>query len=118
MAAGMLVTAGLLLVLPALRSFAPLLLLTSLYGAAFAATSATSMAWITDRASRRNFGTAHGAYGTIFDVGDAAGPVAAGFLIGTLGYGPAFRILALPILVLVALVIAARKFTSAFPPRS
>jgi MFS family permease len=118
MAAGMLTTVGLLLVLPALRSFAPLLALTSLYGAAFAATSATSMAWITDRASRRNFGTAHGAYGTIFDIGDAAGPIAAGVLIGALGYGPAFRLLAAPIVVLLALVIAASKTPTGRPSQT
>lgn len=112
MAAGMLTTAALLLVLPALRSFAPLLALTSLYGAAFAATSATSMAWITDCASRRNFGTAHGAYGTIFDIGDAAGPITAGLLIGALGYGAAFRVLSLPICVLGSIIWVVGRRTS------
>jgi MFS family permease len=106
MMAGMLASAALLFVLPMLRSFASLIVLTSLYGAAFAATSAASMAWITDLASRRNFGTAHGAYGTIFDAGDAAGPIAAGLLISSLGYTLGFRILVIPPAIFIALLAA------------
>jgi len=100
MVGGLLTSAAALLLLPSLRSFAVLLLAAGLYGAAFAATSATSMAWITDQASRSTYGTAQGAYGTIFDVGDAAGPIVAGVLIGALGYGLAFRLLAMPVVVL------------------
>jgi MFS family permease len=118
MLAGMLTSAALLLALPMLRSFASLVVLTSLYGTAFAATSATSMAWITDLASRRNFGTAHGAYGTIFDVGDATGPIAAGLFIGSLGYGPGFRILALPLAVFIVLLAVNARASRSRPSRA
>ncbi len=106
MLAGMVASAALLAALPSLRSFASLIALTSLYGAAFAATSATSMAWVTDLASRRHFGAAHGAYGTIYDVGDAAGPIAAGLLISSFGYTAGFRILAVPLLIFFTLLAA------------
>jgi MFS family permease len=33
-------------------------------------------------------------FGTIYDVGDALGPIAAGLLVATVGYAPMFRIMA------------------------
>jgi MFS family permease len=104
MVAGMTASAVGLVVLPFLRTFAALVVFAVAYGAAFAATSATSLAWITDRATKSSYGTAHGAYGTIFDVGDASGPIAAGLLIGAAGYGVGFRILALPLLLLAVIL--------------
>ena len=118
MMAGMLSSSVLLVVLPMLRSFTSLLVLTSLYGAAFAATSATSMAWITDLAARRHFGTAHGAYGTIFDIGDATGPIAAGLLISSFGYTVGFRILAVPLAVLIVLLAANASLTRHRSPQA
>jgi MFS family permease len=53
-------------------------------------TSATS-ALITDLARRAQYGAAHGVFGTVYDVGDAFGPIAAGFLVAALGYAGAFR---------------------------
>ena len=117
MVAGMLASASGLLILPFLRTFAGLIALAVMYGAAFAATSATSLAWITDRATRSSYGTAHGAYGTIFDVGDASGPIAAGLLIGSIGYGAGFRILAIPLLLLSAL-LASRAWSRGDGPFS
>jgi MFS transporter, DHA1 family, multidrug resistance protein len=35
-----------------------------------------------------------GVFGTIFDFGEAMGPIVAGFLIGSLGYATTFDILA------------------------
>lgn len=111
MLAGMLVSAVGLVFLPFLRTLSSLLIFAGLYGAANAATSATSMAWITDRASRSSYGTAHGAYGTIFDIGDAAGPILGGLLIGTAGYAFGFRALAFPLVVLaLILAISAKPF--------
>ncbi|MGH8246052.1 MAG: MFS transporter, partial [Gammaproteobacteria bacterium] len=104
MIGGMLTSVLGLLALPALRTLPSLLLFAVIYGAAFAATSATSMAWITDRATRASYGAAHGAYGTIFDMGDASGPIIAGFLIGALGYSAGFRLLAVPMLLIAALL--------------
>jgi sugar phosphate permease len=38
--------------------------------------------------------SAHGVFGTIYDVGDALGPIAAGVLVATVGYAPMFQTLA------------------------
>ena len=52
-------------------------------------------ALIADLASARRLGVAIGAFGTIWDIGEAAGPIVAGFLIVGLGYPSTFDILAL-----------------------
>ena len=56
-------------------------------------TSATS-AYITDLARRARYGAAHGVFGTIYDIGDALGPIAAGLLVAGVGYGWMFQIMA------------------------
>jgi MFS transporter, DHA1 family, multidrug resistance protein len=52
-------------------------------------------ALIADLASVRRLGTAMGVFGTVFDVGEAAGPIVAGFLVGALGYERSFDIIAI-----------------------
>jgi hypothetical protein len=42
-------------------------------------------------------------FGTIYDVGDACGPAAAGFLVAWVGYGGAFRPMAAVALACAAL---------------
>ncbi|HJY79890.1 MAG TPA: MFS transporter, partial [Candidatus Binatia bacterium] len=51
-------------------------------------------ALIADLASARNLGAAMGVFGTIWDIGEAAGPIVAGFLIGRMGYAATFDVLA------------------------
>jgi MFS family permease len=51
-------------------------------------------ALIADLASTRRLGAAMGVFGTIWDIGEAAGPMIAGFLIGGLGYAGTFEVLA------------------------
>jgi MFS transporter, DHA1 family, multidrug resistance protein len=65
-----------------------------LYAAGVAVTTAATSAFITDLSRRVRYGAAHGVFGTIYDVGDALGPILAGFLVATVGYGPMFRIMA------------------------
>jgi MFS family permease len=52
-------------------------------------TVATS-AYITDVTSRARYGAARGVFGTIYDVGDALGPILAGMLVAALGYSRMF----------------------------
>jgi MFS transporter, DHA1 family, multidrug resistance protein len=40
------------------------------------------------------YGAAHGVFGTIYDVGDALGPIAAGVLISCVGYSRMFQVIA------------------------
>ena len=49
------------------------------YAAGVATTTAATSAFITDVSRRARYGTAHGVFGTIYDIGDAAGPIGAGF---------------------------------------
>jgi MFS transporter, DHA1 family, multidrug resistance protein len=65
---------------------------TAIFGPV-AAASATS-AFITDLARRAQYGAAHGVFGTIYDIGDALGPIAAGLLVAGVGYAHTFQIMA------------------------
>ncbi len=64
------------------------------YAAGVATTTAATSAFITDVSRRARYGTAHGVFGTIYDIGDAAGPIGAGVLVAAVGYAPMFRTLA------------------------
>jgi DHA1 family multidrug resistance protein-like MFS transporter len=65
------------------------------YAAGAGFTTAATGAFITDLSRRARYGAAHGVFGTIYDVGDALGPILAGLLVGTLGYAAMFRVMAL-----------------------
>ena len=65
-----------------------------------AITSAATSALITDLSRRARYGTAHGVFGTIHDVGDAWTTVA-GLLVASVGYTRMFQIMAF-----VALIVA------------
>lgn len=65
------------------------------YAAGVATTSAATSAFITDVTRRARYGAAHGAFGTIYDIGDASGPIAAGLLVAAVGYPAMFRVMAL-----------------------
>jgi MFS family permease len=65
------------------------------YAAGVATTTAATSAYITDVTRRERYGAAHGVFGTIYDVGDALGPIAAGLSVAAVGYARTFQILAL-----------------------
>jgi MFS family permease len=75
------------------------------YAAGVAITTAATSAFITDITRRARYGAAHGVFGTIYDIGDALGPIAAGLLVATIGYLPMFRIMA-AVAVVMALAFA------------
>ena len=80
------------------------------YAAGVAVTTAATGAFITDLSRRARYGTAHGVFGTIYDVGDALGPIVAGLLVVSLGYGPMFRIMAaVTLTVAIAFEIISRR---------
>jgi MFS transporter, DHA1 family, multidrug resistance protein len=72
------------------------------YAVGVAVTTAATSAYVTDVAPRARYGAAHGVFGTIYDVGDAAGPIVAGLLVASFGYAQMFRVMAL-----VAITVAA-----------
>jgi DHA1 family multidrug resistance protein-like MFS transporter len=64
------------------------------YAAGVATTTAATSAYITDMTRRARYGAAHGVFGTIYDVGDAVGPILAGVLVAAVGYTRMFQVMA------------------------
>jgi MFS family permease len=80
------------------------------YAAGVATTTAATSAFITDVTRRARYGAAHGVFGTIYDVGDALGPIAAGLLVASVGYGRMFQILAvIGVTMAVVFLVASRS---------
>lgn len=71
-----------------------LIVAVMLYAVGVAITTAATSAFITDLSRRARYGAAHGVFGTIYDVGDALGPIAAGFLVASIGYARMFQVMA------------------------
>lgn len=65
------------------------------YAAGVATTTAATSAYVTDVTRRARYGAAHGVFGTIYDIGDALGPIVAGLLVATAGYARMFQVMAL-----------------------
>jgi MFS transporter, DHA1 family, multidrug resistance protein len=75
------------------------------YAVGVAITTAATSAYITDITRRARYGAAHGVFGTIYDIGDALGPIAAGALVAGLGYPRMFQVMA-AIAITMAVVFA------------
>jgi MFS family permease len=65
-----------------------------IYATSVAVTTAATSAYITDVAPKARFGAAHGVFGTIYDIGDAGGPLVGGVLVQQWGYAPTFQLMA------------------------
>ena len=73
-----------------------------IYALSVALTTAATSAYITDVAPKSRFGAAHGVFGTIYDVGDAGGPLLGGLLVQAWGYAPTFQFMAVLAMVTAA----------------
>ena len=100
---GFLVGAAVVWVFPHFSSFWVLAGLATVYGFGVAVTTSATAAYITDVCAREHYGAAHGVFGTIFDIGHAAGPITAGLLVGAFSFVPAFAVFSC-LLVLAAVV--------------
>ena len=79
------------------------------YAGGVAITTAATSAYITDVTRRARYGAAHGVFGTIYDIGDALGPIVAGILVGAVGYTRMFQVMASVALAMaVAFAVASR----------
>ena len=76
------------------ESMTTFVLTAPLLGLGVGAVTPVTNALIADLASARRLGAAMGVFGTIWDIGEAAGPILAGFLIGSLDYAATFDVLA------------------------
>jgi MFS transporter, DHA1 family, multidrug resistance protein len=87
---GLATCAGAVALFASSGSFAALLACSAVYGTGLAITTSSTAALITDLADRSRYGAAHGLFGTIFDVGDAMGPIAGGVIAARFGYHTLF----------------------------
>lgn len=76
------------------EDFTVFALTSALLGIGVGAVTPVTNALIADLVSAKRLGAAMGVFGTIFDFGEAMGPIMAGFLIGSLGYAATFDVLA------------------------
>jgi MFS transporter, DHA1 family, multidrug resistance protein len=75
------------------------------YAGGVAITTAATSAYITDITRRARYGAAHGVFGTIHDIGDALGPIAAGALVASLGFARMVQVMAV-VAIMMAIVFA------------
>lgn len=107
-----LITVGMILcavsfgAIPVLKDFYSLMAAAIIFGLGESFVTSSSAALVADICKEKHFGTAMGTFGTIFDIGHAAGPILAGFLIVRLDYLYSFcimsavLILAIPVFIL------------------
>jgi len=93
-AIGLLLCAAALPLIFRSESLTAFVLAAPLLGLGVGSVTPVTNALIADLASARRLGAAMGVFGTIWDIGEAAGPMIAGFLIGGLGYAATFDVLA------------------------
>ncbi|HBH61998.1 MAG TPA: MFS transporter [Nitrospiraceae bacterium] len=79
--------------IPLLKGFYPLMIAAIVFGFGEAFVTSSSAALVADMCKEKHFGTAMGTFGTIFDIGHAAGPILAGMLIAQFNYLYAFWII-------------------------
>ncbi|MCI0433144.1 MAG: MFS transporter [Gemmatimonadetes bacterium] len=107
--AGLLVCGSAVLCVSLVSALPGLAAAIAAYAAGVATTTAATSAYITDVTRRARYGAAHGAFGTIYDVGDAFGPIVAGLLVAAVGYAHMFRIMAMVALTMAfGFVLASR----------
>jgi len=87
------------------KSFFTLLVLSCLLGLGVALVTPSTTALVADLVKAGRMGSAMGVFGTIWDTGEAAGPILAGFLIASLSYFNGFLIIS-ALMALGALVFA------------
>lgn len=80
--AGLLLCTALLPVIPLTRTLALLTAEGALFGLGMAIVTPSTTALVTDLSKAGGYGAALGVFGTIWDVGEALGPIVAGALIG------------------------------------
>lgn len=90
--------------IPLLRDFFLLSVAAAFFGLGEALVTSSGAALVADLCKAKHFGTAMGTFGTIFDIGHAAGPILAGFLLARYDYLPSFLVIS------AALVLAAPLF--------
>jgi len=87
------------------KSFFTLLVLSCLLGLGVALVTPSTTALVADLVKAGRMGSAMGVFGTIWDSGEASGPILAGFLIASIGYFNGFLIIS-GLMVVAAVIFA------------
>jgi len=90
---GLCVSALTLPLIPALASVWVLFLISACFGLGVAIVTPSTTALVADLVRAGRMGSAMGVFGTIWDSGEAAGPILAGFLIASFSYPYAFSLI-------------------------
>ncbi|MDQ7830964.1 MAG: MFS transporter [Desulfovibrionaceae bacterium] len=116
-----LIVAGLILcglsfaAVPFLHGFFPLMAACLVFGLGEALVTSSSAALVADMCQARHFGSAMGAFGTIFDIGHACGPILGGLLVGWLGFQTSFPLMALLLFAAIPVFLASVPEKKAVP---
>ncbi len=103
---GLVLGAATLAVIPTISGFIPLMVVSGVFGLSVAIVTPSTTALVADLSKQARLGAAMGVFGTIWDVGEASGPIIAGILIASLSsYFLSFAIISTTVLFL-ALVFA------------
>lgn len=87
---GMVICMASFIFFPTTTSFFLLCVLTLLFGLGESMVTSSTAAMVAELTKARGHGTSMGVFGSLWDVGHAAGPIATGFLLIHLDYLPAF----------------------------
>jgi len=85
--------------IPLTRDFYLLLFLSAIFGVGEAFVTSSSAAMVAGFCKEQHYGAAMGTFGSIFDIGHAAGPILAGFLLAHLSYQYSFLVIAILLIV-------------------
>ncbi len=91
---GLLLCSGILPLFVLTGNFVLLLVFSAVFGLGVAVVTPSTTALVADLVKAGRMGSAMGVFGTTWDMGDASGPILAGLLIASLGYVPAFVLIA------------------------
>ena len=108
-ASGLLLCSGGVVLVSVSRTFEDVLSGVCVYAVGVAVTSGAASAYITDLTHRTTYGAAHGVFGTIYDIGDASGPILGGVLVAAVGYARTFQIVAAVVFVAAVYFFAATR---------
>jgi len=97
--AGMLICVVSFVLYPLLTSFVALCGLTLVFGVGEAMVTSSTAAMVAEMSKARGHGTSMGVFGSLWDIGHAAGPIATGFLVAHLDYLQAFGAISVVLLI-------------------
>jgi MFS family permease len=106
--------------IPVFTNFYFLMLAAAFFGLGEALVQSSGAAFVADLCKEKHFGTAMGAFGTIFDIGHASGPILAGFLLAAHGYLFSFWVMAAMLLIAIPIFMFTVHVSGAsrLPPSS